>query len=869
MEARYNKLFSPLSVGGIVFPNRILLLPMVSRLATENGHVTDRLLERYERIASGGIGAMVVEPAVIQPSRSSFNLRIDEDSYLSDFEKIIDKLKGANHNLKIGLQLIHFLKIARSGWRQKVEDLKLDEIRVIPELFASGAHRARRAGFDFVELHMAHFTTLASFLSLVNNRKDEYGGDFEGRARLPREVIQNVREAVGQNFPVGIRINGEEFIKEGNTLLQSACIARYLAQTGMDYISVSAGERFEDAEPPPPNTPPFAGTGYSGSRMSPRWWNPDGANVYLAAGIRRFIRDSGFDIPVVAAGKIRTPRLSEKILEEQKADIIGLGRALLCDPDWPIKALFERTNTIVKCAACGYCSEADEKYESVTCIQWPKDTLNAPSPWTLVPPCQAACPAGMDTRSHLEFICQGRYEEAYNHLRKTIPLPASISRICHHPCERECNRGRFDDPIAVRALERFAVEKGKFNGGMRHGALTTPKKKKKISIIGSGPAGLASTHDLAKMGYSVTIFEALSIPGGMLYVGIPEYRLPKDILLKEIDEIRELGVEIRLNSPLKRGGVSVESLKQEGYEALFIAVGAHKSVKLNIPGESREGVYQGTQFLRNIHLGKNVKMGKRVVVAGGGNVAFDAARTALRLGSEEVVIVYRRSEEEMPAYEEDVRAALAEGIKIEYLSCLVRIEGSGDFVDNVECVKMELVERGSDGRRIPVPIKNSNYVLKADMVIPAVGEIPDLSFSAPNELEIESDHTIKVDPHSLMTSIPGVFAGGDAVRGPSTAIEAIADGKRAAVAIDRHLKRQSLKFKAEAPAVISIENLDLRRVKKRSRQKVPCLSSKERKRNFNEIERCFTEEAALIEADRCLQCGMFPKKSNALLREGK
>ncbi|NIO09696.1 MAG: NADH:flavin oxidoreductase, partial [Deltaproteobacteria bacterium] len=243
-----------------------------------------------------------------------------------------------NRDVKIGLQLIHFLKLARSGWRQKVEDLKLQEIQAIPGLFANGAARAKIAGFDFVELHMAHFTTLASFLSLVNKRKDRYGGDFEGRVRLATEVVVAVRHRVGDEFPVGVRMNGEDFTKEGNTLLQSTRIARRLAKVGVDYISVSAGERFEDADPPPPNSPPSAGTGYSGYRMSPRWWNPDGIQVYLAEGVRKVLREAGFDVPIVTAGKIRTPELAEEILEQGRADIIGMARSLLIDPDWPIKA---------------------------------------------------------------------------------------------------------------------------------------------------------------------------------------------------------------------------------------------------------------------------------------------------------------------------------------------------------------------------------------------------------------------------------------------------------------------------------------------------------------------------------------------------
>ena len=245
---KYPNLFSPLSIRGCVIPNRIMSTAAVTRLAAEDGHVTEAITERYRRMAMGGLGAMVVEAAVVLPSRSSFNFRVSDDQFISELQQFVEAIRTVNSSVKIGLQIMHFLKVARSGWRQKVEDLKPEEVAVIPEQFGSGALRAKSAGFDFVEIHMAHFTTLASFLSLVNRRVDEYGGDFEGRMKLPTEVVDAVRAAVG-DYPVGVRINGEEFTKEGNTLLQSVRAARRLAMLGVDYISVSAGERFEDAPP--------------------------------------------------------------------------------------------------------------------------------------------------------------------------------------------------------------------------------------------------------------------------------------------------------------------------------------------------------------------------------------------------------------------------------------------------------------------------------------------------------------------------------------------------------------------------------------------------------------------------------------------
>ena len=857
---KYPKLFSPLRIRSCIFPNRIMSTAAVTRLAAEDGHVTENIKARYKRMAQGGLGAMVVEAAVVLPSKSSFNIRVSDDQFIGELKDFVDELRKVNPEVKIGLQLIHFLKLARSGWRQKVEDLKPEEISIIPGQFASGALRAKTAGFDFVELHMAHFTTLASFLSLVNKRKDQYGGDFEGRVKLPTEVVLATRSAVGNDFPIGVRINGEEFTKEGNTLLQSTRVGRRLAYLGVDYISVSAGERFEDAEPPPPNFPPFAGTGYSGYRMSPRWWNPDGVQVYLAEGVRRAVRGAGYDVPVVTAGKIRTPDLAEEILEQGKADIIGMARALLADPDWPMKAREERADEIVKCAACGYCSEADERYETVTCIEWPKGALNAPLPWLLIPPCKAACPVGLDIRSYIDLAGQGQYEKALRVIEEKVPLPATVGRVCPHPCETKCNRVDLDESIAINGLKRFIADTVITRKGWKKVIPPARTKEEKVAIIGSGPAGLTAAFNLAQLGYGVTIFEALPVPGGMLTAGIPEYRLPKDMVRREIEDIEKSGVEIRLNNPVGKDGLTLDSLWQKGYKAIFIATGAHKSLKLNVSGEEMEGVYPGTTFLRNINLGKSIALGARVAIVGGGNVAIDAARTARRLGTKEMFIVYRRSKEEMPAYKEEVEAAEAEGIKIYYLAAPSKITGKDGNVVGMECIKTELGEPDESGRRRPIPVKGSEFVIDVDTIISAIGEVPDLSFLDTEKFTITSKKTINVHPHSLVTNVGGIFAGGDVVSGPATVIEAIAAGKKAAISMDKYLRGQSMEYEEQVPSTIGTEDVDANRFNKRERQKMPMLPVGERLRNFREVELGFTELAALSEADRCFQCGLFPKK---------
>lgn len=354
---------------------------MVSGLATEDGFVTDDQKARYRREAKGGVGSIVVEAAVVLPSRSSYNLRISDDRFVDGLKGLVEVIRKTNREVKIGLQVVHFLKIARSGWRQKIEDFKREDMPVIVQQHVDAAQRALRAGFDFIELHMAHAYTLSSALSMSNKREDEYGGNFQGRMKLPVEVYLAVRNEVGEKTPLGVRINGEDFTIEGNTLLQSTRIARRFAELGVDYISVSAGSRFEDAQAPLPDTPPDPMSGYSGHRISPWWWAPDGTHVYLAEEITKQVHSGGFKTPVVITGKIRTPKLAEEILEQGKADMIGLCRPLLCDPDWPIKARDGREKEIVRCTACNWCLEADTRMEKVSCSRWPKGATVAPDPF--------------------------------------------------------------------------------------------------------------------------------------------------------------------------------------------------------------------------------------------------------------------------------------------------------------------------------------------------------------------------------------------------------------------------------------------------------------------------------------------------------
>jgi heterodisulfide reductase subunit A len=387
------------------------------------------------------------------------------------------------------------------------------------------------------------------------------------------------------------------------------------------------------------------------------------------------------------------------------------------------------------------------------------------------------------------------------------------------------------------------------------------RRDQTVAIIGAGPAGLTAAHDLAIQGYTVTVFEALPVAGGMLAVGIPDYRLPRDVLDREIARIEALGVEIKLNTPVGgEGQVSLHDLRRD-HDAVFIAVGAHQERQLRIVNEDLDGVDPGAVFLRALNLGKAVTVGKRVAIVGGGNVAIDAARSALRLGAEEVTIVYRRSRAEMPASPWEIDDAEEEGTRFHFLANPIRILGEDGRVSGMECIRMALGEPDASGRRRPIPIEGSEFVLEADMVIPAIGQMPDLDFM--DQGDIGSGHlqvtrwgTLATDPDTLATEVPGVFAGGDAVNGPATAIEAIAAGKLAAANVHRYLRGEKLAGSRAGLPVVPLEEVDLRRAEKRARVSMPNLPLETRAAGFAEVELGFSQEQAMEEARRCLDCAV-------------
>jgi heterodisulfide reductase subunit A-like polyferredoxin len=468
------------------------------------------------------------------------------------------------------------------------------------------------------------------------------------------------------------------------------------------------------------------------------------------------------------------------------------------------------------------------------------------------PPCRAACPAGVNVQGYVALVREGKYKEALELIRRENPLPIVCGRICFHPCETECERGKLDEPVAVNALKRFVTD-WELKYGKEEKVESIPKiHEEKIAIVGSGPAGLAAAYELAKKGYPVTVFESLHEVGGMLRVGIPEYRLPKNLLEIEIKRIRDLGIEIQTGTVIGKD-LAIEQLQQKGYKAILIAVGAQESWKLGIEGEDLKGVIHALDFLKDVNLGKKVELGDRVAVIGGGNVAVDAARTALRLGAKKVSVLYRRSRAEMPAFSLEAKEAENEGIEFQFLVAPKKILGENGKVTALECIRMELGEPDESGRRRPIPITGSEFVINLDAVIPAIGEAPDVSL-LPTGAKVTGRKTIECEPLTLETSLPGIFAGGDVVSGPATVVDAIAAGKRAAVSIDRYLRGEDLKVGREEEIKLA-EEVSKEGVEKKYRQVMPILPVEKRTGSFEEVETGFTEEMALQEAERCLSCG--------------
>lgn len=483
-------------------------------------------------------------------------------------------------------------------------------------------------------------------------------------------------------------------------------------------------------------------------------------------------------------------------------------------------------------------------------------------------PCNEACPAGEDIVHYMILMSSGKIKEAYELLTQENPFPAVCGRVCYHPCEQVCNRGEYDNAIGINAIEKTI---GDFGLKLPLPKPIREKKEEKVGIIGSGPAGLSCAYHLARLGYQVTVYEALSEPGGILRAGIPEFRLPKKILQQEIERIKALGVKILTNTRVG-SDISFEKLKDE-YKSLFIAAGAHRNRKLNIPGEESDGVLSGLHFLQQVNFGKAPTIGPQVAIIGGGNTAMDAARCALRLGANPTVY-YRRSRQEMPALAEEIEETLEEGIEIKFLTTPVKVLQNNGKVTGMECVRMELGEPDSSGRRRPIPIEGSDFSIELETIIAAIGEECELSF-LPKEL-LEDGWAISADELGR-TPLEWVFAGGDAIDQPRTVAHAIGSGKRAAITMDAYLQGIDLSEKLERlkigqkgtlmmqryivptkppnSRVVTFEDINLDYFHHIAKIEPEKLSIKEYKDNFQEQKIGYSEDEAIKESSRCFNCG--------------
>jgi NADPH-dependent glutamate synthase beta subunit-like oxidoreductase len=467
--------------------------------------------------------------------------------------------------------------------------------------------------------------------------------------------------------------------------------------------------------------------------------------------------------------------------------------------------------------------------------------------------CKVGCPAHINVQGYVNLAAKGKYRAALALIKGSNPFPSICGRVCPHPCESACIRGEIDAPVATHAIERYLGDLD-LQADKRYVPPIQGRREEKVAIVGSGPAGLSCAYYLAQEGYQVTIFERESVLGGMLAMGIPAYRLPRGIVEAEIQLIRDLGVTMVTGVEI---GIdkTIGELREAGFGAFFIGIGTQECIRLGIEGEDLAGVTSGLDYLRQVNLGQAVRLGSTVAVIGGGNVALDAARSARRLGTENAFIVYRRGLEEMPSRPEELGECQEEGIAIRTLAQPLRFLGENGRVTAIECIRTRLTELDESGRGRPVPVPGSEFTLEVDAVLTALGQEADWAcLTHECACTLTDWGTMNVDPLTLQSDDPDIFAGGDAVRGPQSVIEAIADGRQAAVSIDRYLRGLDLRLARDA-GLTAITDPQKEGYAPTAPAQMPRLAPEERVRSFDEVDRGFTEERVVQEAQRCISCG--------------
>ncbi len=550
------------------------------------------------------------------------------------------------------------------------------------------------------------------------------------------------------------------------------------------------------------------------------------------------------------SGRVGTKRLLE-ILERICA---GEGE------EGDIEKLIDLGEMVKKTALCGLCKTAPnpvlatiryfrDEYE--THIREKKCTPGICASLVRAP-CQSGCPAGVDVPGFVSLVSEKRYAEALKLHRERNPFAAACARVCYHTCESRCRRATLDSPLAIRGIKRFMVDQ-EITIQVPDVLENAENAKRKIAIIGAGPSGLSCAYFLARLGYKPTVFEAEPRPGGMLVQAIPAYRLPREILAREIRMIEQLGVNIETGKRLGKD-FSINDLEDQGYDAAYVATGASACITLGLKGDNAEGVTQALNFLREYNIRGSVPVGKKVVIVGGGNAAIDASRTALRLGAEEVTLIYRRTREQMPAYEEEIEEAENEGVKMMMLTAPGEIQTKDGKVTGIVCRKMKLGEFDKSGRRRPDESDENDFVIKADQIIAAISQACEADkFLADTDIELNSRNCIVAKPLTGQTSVEWVFAGGDAVTGPWSVIEAVAAGERAAVGMDEFLTGEKHAFWREERELDTCFDPEADPVPY-PREKQPLISIDKRRSSFDEVEQSWSEAVAVRQAKRCLRC---------------
>ena len=885
------KLFEPIKIGPVEIKNRIVLAPMNVHMANADGSVSEQELCYYAARAKGGVG-LIVYGCVLSSRRAweQHGLMIDSlfdpgrhATGVCDLAETIHywgaksfiqlspgfgrqqrywrtPLYSASAGIPMNAEKVMdstpdimkpFMRIRpkpRAPFNNVPREMTVSEIKQDVEDFIKAAELAIIAGFDGIEIHSPHGYLLHQFLSpRTNKRTDMYGGSLENRARFLIEIITALRKEFGPSLPISTRLSGAEHVEGGFSEEDVREYAKMAVQAGANCIHLSDGcfEAF-------------------------RYFFPEKENVHILEEQGKKLKNAA-NVPIISFS-IHDPELAEKAIQEGQTDMVSAGRQFLADPEWPNKAKEGRVKDIVRCQRDYACLISLYREGAIRCIlnpnlgrerympeYWPqRRPANIPETLARIhnlikdivkAPCADVCPAGIDVPRYNRCIAKGKPAEAVAVIREKIPFPSVCGYVCDHPCETLCKRGEhLDEAIAIRALKRFAAEHD--DGLWKQKSKVAPATSKRVAIVGSGPAGLTAAYYLAKLGHAVTVFEALAEPGGMMRVGIPDYRLPKDILKAEIEEIKSVGVDIKTNTTVD----SPQKLLEQGYNAVLLAIGAHQGMKIGVKGEDSPQVKDCISFLRDVNLGVKVKLGDRVAVIGGGNAAIDSARTALRLGAKEVTIVYRRTQAEMPASSEEIEGALTEGVKIQFLSAPSRII-SQDGKLELECIRMELGQSYASGRPEPVPIKGSEFNMSFDTIIAAIGQQPEV----PEQfgLSLSRGNTITVEPNTLAMGIEGIFAGGDVVSGPASVIKAIAAGRQASISIDKHLGGSGdIDETLAPPEEEGLVPTPLRDIEEKPRVSIPTLPVAQRLTGFAEVELSLSEEMAIEEAERCLWCDL-------------